>query len=50
MKEEKDIAPMDFAENQVFQRTAKFIEMKGVVMLVKVDGMSNVLKSVLATV
>ena len=34
MKKEKDVAPMDFAEyleNQAFQRTAKFIEMKGIV-------------------
>ena len=40
MKEEKDIAPMDFQnilENQAFQGTPKFIDMKGVVILVKVD-------------
>ena len=39
MKEEKDIASIDFAEyleNQAFQRTAKFIEMKGIVILAKV--------------
>ena len=40
MKEEKDIAPMDFQnilENQAFQGTPKFIDTKGVVILVKVD-------------
>ena len=53
MKEEKDIAPLDFAiylENQAFQRTAKFIEMKGIVILVvKVDDVYNILKCLLAT-
>ena len=52
MKEEKDIAPMDFQnilENQAFQGTPKFIDMKGVVILVKVDDTYNILKSLLAT-
>ena len=43
---------MDFAEyleNQTFQRSAKFIEMKGIVILikVKVNEMYNNLKSLL---
>ena len=45
MKEEKDIAPIGFSnilQNQVFQRTAKFIEIKGIVLLVKVDEMYNI--------
>ena len=37
-------------ENQAFQRIVKFIEIKGVVLLVKVDEMYNILKSVPATV
>ena len=32
-------------ENQTFQETAKFIEMKGIVILVKVDERYNILKS-----
>ena len=45
---------MDFAEyleNQTFQRSAKFIEMKDIVILikVKVNEMYNILKSLLAT-
>ena len=36
-------------ENQTFQRTVKFIEMKVNVILVKVDEMYNILKSLLAT-
>ena len=36
-------------ENQALQRTAKFIEMKGIVMLVKVDEVYNILKILLAT-
>ena len=39
MKEEKDIAPMDFAEylrKSGVSGTPKFIDMKGVVILVKV--------------
>ena len=32
-------------ESQAFQRAAKFIEMKGIVVLVKVDEMCNILKS-----
>ena len=36
-------------ENQAFQRTAKFIEMKGIVKLAKVDEMYNIFKSLLAT-
>ena len=45
---------MDFAEyleNQTFQRSGKFIEMKGIVILikVKVNDMYNILKSLLAT-
>ena len=39
-KEEKNIPPMDFTEylkkNQAFQRTAKFTEIKGIAILVKV--------------
>ena len=34
-------------ENYAFQRTAKFTEMKGIVMLAKVDQMYNILKSLL---
>ena len=48
MKEKKDIAPMDFAEHlrkSDVQETAKFIEMKGIVILVKVDERYNILKS-----
>ena len=37
-------------ENQAFHRTEKLIEMEGIVLLVKVDQMYNILKSVLATV
>ena len=36
-------------EIMVFQRTAKFVEMKGIVILVKVDEMCNILKRLLAT-
>ena len=36
-------------ENQALQRTATFIEMKGIVMLVKVDEVYNILKILLAT-
>ena len=36
-------------ENQKFQSAEKFIEMKGIVILVKVDEMYNILKSLLAT-
>ena len=36
-------------QNQTFQRTAKFIEMKSSVILVKVDEMYNILKTLLAT-
>ena len=36
-------------ENQTIQRTVKFIEMKVNVILVKVDEMYNILKSLLAT-
>ena len=43
MKEEKDVAPLDFAEYLS-------LKLKGVVILVKVDEMYNVLKNVLATV
>ena len=32
-----------------FSRISKFIEMKGVAILIKVDEMRNILKSVLAT-
>ena len=47
----------DILENQAFQRTAKFIETKSIVVLVKVlekvfvkiDEMYNILKRVLAT-
>ena len=45
MKEGKDIAPMDFAEclrKLGVQRTAKFIEMKSIVILVKVDENCNI--------
>ena len=45
MKEEKDIAPMDFAEylkNQALLRAVKFIKMKGIVILVKVDEMYSI--------
>ena len=52
MKEEKDIVQwilQNILENQAFQRTAKFIEMKGIVILVKVDETNNILKSMLAT-
>ena len=34
-------------ENYAFQRTAKFTEMKGIVMLAKGDQMYNILKSLL---
>ena len=37
-------------ENQAFHRTEKLIEMEGIVLLVKVDEMYNIFKSVLATV
>ena len=37
-------------EDKAFQRTAKYIEMKGSVILVKVDEMYNILGSLLATV
>ena len=33
-------------ENQAFQRTAKFIEMKGIVIFVKLDEMYNISKSI----
>ena len=36
-------------QNQEFQRTAKFIQEKDIVILVKVDEMYNILKSLLAT-
>ena len=36
-------------EDQAFQRTAKYIEMKGSVILVKVDEIYNILGSLLAT-
>ena len=36
-------------ENQGFQKTAKFIERKVIVTLIKVDEMYNILKSLLAT-
>ena len=36
-------------EDQAFQRTAKYIEMKGSVILVKVDEMYNILRNLLAT-
>ena len=36
-------------ENLAFKRTAKFIEIKGIVILVKVDEMYNIVKSLLAT-
>ena len=52
MKEKEDLAPKSFAaflEIMVFQRTAKFVEMKGIVILVKVDEMCNILKRLLAT-
>ena len=53
MKGETDIAPMDFAEylrkSVVSERTAKFIKMKDIVILVKVDERQNILKSLLAT-
>ena len=39
----------DILENQAFQRIAKFMEMKDIVILVKVDEMYNILKSLLAT-
>ena len=45
MKEEKDITPMDFAEclrKSGVQRTAKLIEMKSIVILVKVDQNYNI--------
>ena len=42
MKEEKYIAP-------VVYRISKFIEIKGVVILVKVDEMYNIFKSMLVT-
>ena len=42
MKEENDIAPTDFAEYQVFQRTTKFIEVKVIVILVKVDEIKKI--------
>ena len=42
MKEENDIAPTDFPEYQVFQRTTKFIEVKVIVILVKVDEIKKI--------
>ena len=39
----------DILENQPFQRTAEFIEMKGIVIFVKVDEMYTILKSLIAT-
>ena len=36
-------------ENQAFQRAAKFIEMKGIVLLVKINEMYNTFKSLSAT-
>ena len=51
MKEEKDIAPMDFAEylkNQALQRTEKFIKMESTVILVKVDEMYSIQESLLS--
>ena len=36
-------------ENHTLERTAKFIEMKGIVTLVKVDEVYNILKILLAT-
>ena len=46
IKGEKHIAPMNFAENQAFQRIAEsFLTfMKGIVILVKIDKMLNILK------
>ena len=43
MKEEKDVAPLDFAEYLS-------LKLKGAVILVKVDEVYNILKIVLATV
>ena len=39
----------NISEKQAFQRTAKFIEMKSIGILVKVDEMHNILKTLLAT-
>ena len=55
MKEEKDIAPVqgilqNFLENQAVQRTGKFIEMKGIVILAKVREMYNIFKSLIVIV
>ena len=36
-------------ENLAFKRTVKFIEIKGIVILVKVDEMYNIVKCLLAT-
>ena len=46
MKEEKASLQwilQDILENQSFQRTAKWIEMKGIVIFVRVDEMYNIL-------
>ena len=48
MKEKKTLLQWilpNILENQTFQETAKFIEMKGIVILVKVDERYNILKS-----
>ena len=39
----------NIVENQVSQGTAKYIEMKDIVVLVKLDNMYNILKSLPAT-
>ena len=52
MKEEKDIVSMDFEEYFIksgVQRSVRFIQVKGIVVLVKVDETYNILKSLLAT-
>ena len=40
---------LNILENLAFNRTEKFIEIKGVVILVKVDEMYNIVKILLAT-
>ena len=52
MKEEKDIVPMDLEEyftKSGVSENSKFIQEKGIVILVKVDETYNILKSLLAT-
>ena len=52
MKKEKTLLQwilQNILENQTFRRTAKFIEIKSIALLVKADWIYNILKTLLAT-